>query len=148
MILHLYYVSIHFKFLNAGFSILKNNIIIWMSLFDKFCHTADCSCKQSQHGPLKVVLEIYDFWGRSQVLQNWPQLFPTTLHLHFKSMMLTDWLNEEGLECGHTLCLQGYAYPTDLYCESRLDKTLWAELAVLWFNSWKTEKNVLELSLI
>ncbi len=38
--------------------------------------------------------------------------------------------------------------PTDLYCESRLDKNLWAELAVLLLNSCETAKNVLELSLI
>ncbi len=29
---------------------------------------------------------------------------------------------------------------TDLYCESRLDKNLWAELAVLLLNSWETAK--------
>jgi hypothetical protein len=62
-----------------------------MSLFNKFWHTAHCSSKQSQHQPLKVVLEIYDFFGgTSQVLQNWP---PTLLHniassyIHFKSMI-------------------------------------------------------------
>jgi hypothetical protein len=53
-----------------------------MSLFNKFCHTAHCSCKQSQHRPLKVVLEIYDFLGVGhKCCKIGPQLFPTTLHL-------------------------------------------------------------------
>jgi hypothetical protein len=53
-----------------------------MSLFNKFCHTAHCSCKQSQHRPLKVVLEIYDFFGVGhKCCKIGPQLFPTTLHL-------------------------------------------------------------------
>jgi len=53
-----------------------------MSLFNKFCHTAHCSCKQSQHRPLKVVLEIYDFFGVGhKYCKIGPQLFPTTLHL-------------------------------------------------------------------
>jgi len=38
------------------------------------------------------------------------------------------------------LALAPWVLGTDLYCESRLDKNLWAELAVLWFNSWKTAK--------
>ncbi len=53
-----------------------------MSLFYKFCHTAHCSCKQSQHRHLKVVLEIYDFFGLGhKCCKIGPQLFPTTLHL-------------------------------------------------------------------
>ncbi len=62
-----------------------------MSLFNKFCHNAHCSCKQSQHRPLKVVLEIYYFFlGRSQVLQNWPPTFSHNIassYIHFKSMI-------------------------------------------------------------
>ncbi len=53
-----------------------------MSLFNKFFHTAHCSCKQSQHRPLKVVLEIYYFFGVGhKCCKIGPQLFPTTLHL-------------------------------------------------------------------
>ncbi len=53
-----------------------------MSLFNKFCHTAHCSCKQSQHRPLKDVLEIYDFLGVGhKCCKIGPQLFPTKLHL-------------------------------------------------------------------
>ncbi len=53
-----------------------------MSLFNKFCHTAHCSCKQSHHRPLKVVLEIYDFLGQvTNVAKLAPNFFPTTLHL-------------------------------------------------------------------
>ncbi len=53
-----------------------------MSRFNQFCHTAHCSCKQSQHRPLKVVLEIYDFLGVGhKYCKIGPQLFPTTLHL-------------------------------------------------------------------
>ncbi len=53
---------------------LKNNIIISMSLFNKFRHTAHCS--------LKVVLEFYDFFGVGhKCCKIGPQLFPTTLHL-------------------------------------------------------------------
>ncbi len=53
-----------------------------MSLFNKFCHTAHCSGKQSQHRPLKVVLEIYDFLGGGhKCCKIGPQLCPTPLHL-------------------------------------------------------------------
>ncbi len=55
----------------------KNKIIIRMSLFNKLCHTAHCSCKQSQHQPLKVVLEIYDFLGQvTSVAKLAPNFFP------------------------------------------------------------------------
>ncbi len=47
---------------------------------------------------------------------------------------------------GKTTCHRK-VWSTYQYCESRLDKNLWAELAVLLLNSWETAKNVLELSL-
>ncbi len=81
-----------------------------MSLFNKFCHTAHSSCKQSQHWPLKVVLEFYDFLGVGhKCCKIGPQLFPTTLHLVIyisnlwqalnKIVKICNWKTRENVYC-------------------------------------------------
>ncbi len=76
-----------------------------MSLFNKFCHTAYCSCKQTQHRPLKVVLEIYDFFGVGhKCCKIGPQLFPTTLHLVIYISNLCDGRAQQKKAC---VCVKG-----------------------------------------